>query len=335
MPRRPDSARLTCEALEDRDVPAVMVDATLNTGPNNVRDAAPNGGLVSVSEIALTGATTVRNRNFTAGPSQTRLAGASDVVTFSMSGTTLTITSTDGIFGRVTNSNNAIVNYGTTLTIPNVTGINAVFPLGGDDLITDTTNIPVAIDSGPGIDRVTTVGGAYDPALVALLGLPGGATQVATFGLSSSQPKTLSGGTGNDTLTASGAFFNLNLIGGDGNDVLNALDFVVLGTLNGGSGDDLINGPQLGFFVSLNGSDGVDKLTGPLFGQTNLLDGGPGNDTLIGGFGYDILVGGTGTDLLVGQGGNDLYSAIDVEMDFIFNLPGDIVVSDRFDTRAR
>ena len=77
------------------------------------------------------------------------------------------------------------------------------------------------------------------------------------------------GGTGNDTLTGTGAIFNSSprLSGGDGDDVLGS-----------GAGDDT-------------------------------LEGGPGADTIDGGAGNDRLGGGAGTDKLIGGDGRDYLSA--------------------------
>ncbi len=81
---------------------------------------------------------------------------------------------------------------------------------------------------------------------------------------------TLSGGAGNDILSADGT-----LLGGIGND-----------TLIGGAGNDI-----------LDGGDGNDVLDGGIGNDT--LTGGNGNDTLTGGDGIDSFSGGSGTDTIV------------------------------------
>lgn len=87
------------------------------------------------------------------------------------------------------------------------------------------------------------------------------------------EPKTETGGSGND-----------HLIGGDGDD-----------TANGGGGDDHISGGAGNDWES--GGDGNDS-----------LDGGSGNDNLNGGGGNDSLNGGSGADTMAGGAGNDTYS---------------------------
>ncbi|MEX2187238.1 MAG: LamG-like jellyroll fold domain-containing protein [Pirellulales bacterium] len=89
----------------------------------------------------------------------------------------------------------------------------------------------------------------------------------------------LSGGLGNDTLTAGGGPATLR--GGDGND-----------QLSGGAQAD-----------QLFGDAGVDSLFGNEGGD--LLDGGADNDRLDGGGGNDNLRGGTGNDSLLGGAGDD------------------------------
>ncbi|QEH35607.1 Bifunctional hemolysin/adenylate cyclase precursor [Aquisphaera giovannonii] len=108
----------------------------------------------------------------------------------------------------------------------------------------------------------------------------------------------LSGGDGNDSLTAGGAW-PATLLGGAGNDQLSA------GTgpayIDGGTDHDvLIGGPGND---TLLGNTGNDVLEGG--GGADRLEGGDGNDSLFGGDGNDTLVGGIGDDSLSGDGNND------------------------------
>lgn len=95
------------------------------------------------------------------------------------------------------------------------------------------------------------------------------------------EDETVSGGSGNDTLS-----------GGDGDDTIDAGGGN--DTLEGGAGDD-----------NLFGGAGNDAIEGGA-GNDNLF-GGTGNDNIAGGDGDDILDGGSGPDRMTGGAGNDLY----------------------------
>lgn len=123
-------------------------------------------------------------------------------------------------------------------------------------------------------------------------------------------------GVGTDTLLG---FETANLTGGAGNNTLTATAFSGLVTLNGAAGDDTLIGATA-FVNVLNGNDGNDSLKGGNFkdtlsggigndsllgmGDNDKLFGEDGNDTLLGGTGNDILDGGTGTADLVVDSGN-------------------------------
>jgi len=140
----------------------------------------------------------------------------------------------------------------------------------------------------------------------------------------------LTGGAGNDDLTAAG-FSQTTLQGGIGNDTLNggaASDILFGGagadTMFGGAGNDL-------FFVddsgdSIDGGSGTDRvridnlaginLTVGGWTGVNRIDGNSGNDTInatgnstglimFGRVGNDSLTGGTGSDFLFGEAGSD------------------------------
>jgi Ca2+-binding RTX toxin-like protein len=98
------------------------------------------------------------------------------------------------------------------------------------------------------------------------------------------------GGTGNDTIDASGNTGNNYLAGGAGDD-----------TINGGIGRDTLDGGS-GHNQLYSGSTKA--------GEYNILHGGSGFDTLYGGGGADSLYGGAGQDSLVaGVGKHQLLQA--------------------------
>lgn len=311
MSRRTAAARLACEPLEARDVPAIVIDALVN---DDNTDYAPTGGFVTVNELAIDESIQVVFRDGTPVDPAVRTADAADIVTLTRSGSGLVITSTDGIYGRTTNLNNALVFYGNTLTVPNVTGLAVSLQLGGDDSLTETTPFATTVDAGPGNDLVRVTGSTLSPAVLQLLQTPGTLQRLVMSGISIGPAKTIRGGSGNDTLIATGAMSNL--------------------TINGGDGNDVINGPSFGYLNVLNGDAGNDTIRAAQFGGFNLLDGGADRDIVFGGPGVDFLIGGTGIDILIGQGGGDTYLAADVDLDFVFNLSTDTVSADTFDTLA-
>jgi Ca2+-binding RTX toxin-like protein len=146
--------------------------------------------------------------------------------------------------------------------------------------------------------------------------------------------ETAIGGSGNDTLIASGVASTLN--GGGGNDTLTG--DVGNDTLIGGPGNNTINGNggtdtvdysaapaavtvNLATSNASNGFGGTDTLSnienaiGGAFNDT--LTGNGGSNTLTGGGGNDIINGGAGADTMIGGIGNDTY--------FVDNV-GDVVI---------
>jgi uncharacterized delta-60 repeat protein len=131
---------------------------------------------------------------------------------------------------------------------------------------------------------------------------------------------TLSGGSGNDTLT--GTDRADVLCGTEGNDIFKGLggaDFLM-----GGPGTDTASFASSPAAVTVNlgtgsasgeGSDalvGVERATGSSKGDkltgssaANTLSGGGGNDKLVGKSGDDRLLGGPGDDTMNGGGGTD------------------------------
>ena len=163
--------------------------------------------------------------------------------------------------------------------------------------------------------------------------------------LSSIEAANLTGGSGNNSLTASNFTGAVVLDGGAGNDTLRG------GTgadeLIGGAGDDAMSGgagndamrrrrdrhggrdPRRELHLGqhepdhraegddtlsgieaarLTGGPGSNALNAPSFTGAAVLDGGAGNDTLRGGAGADVLIGGAGDDAMQGGAGNDQYS---------------------------
>lgn len=132
-----------------------------------------------------------------------------------------------------------------------------------------------------------------------------------------SQPVTVYGGSGNDTIdcrysnganvlqgdagndTFYGGKANDKIIGGDGNDLLEGGDGN--DSLYGDAGNDTIRG--MGGNDTLSGGAGNDS-----------LDGGAGNDYIVGDAngvnygGVDTFIGGSGNDTMLGQGNNDKWS---------------------------
>jgi Ca2+-binding RTX toxin-like protein len=310
MARRPDRPVLAPEELEARDVPAIILGAAINATRT---DIAPIGGVVNISEVSFTTSQILVRRNNASTPGMIKLPTANDIVTFTESGSTLTISSTDGIFGRITNSTTtALVSYGTTLSIPNVTSFNATMQLGGNNIVTDSTNFPSFLQGGPGNDIITATGGSFNPALLLLPGQnPNALTPAVVSLLGTIAPKALYAGSGNSVLTVSVVASNCTLVGGGGNDI--------------------INGPTFGFFNTLRGGTGNDIIRGPLFGGFNTLQGGTGSDVIIGGFGPDVLEAGIGQNVLTGFSRDDTFLTRNVEPDLIFNQPGSTVLSDPFD----
>jgi Ca2+-binding RTX toxin-like protein len=291
MSRHHESAVLQCENLESREVPAIVLPATANAG---FTDAAPNGGFPNIIEIALVSTQPLFNRNGTVAPGQTKSAFANDTVSFSLSGSTLTINCSDGIFGQVGNvAGNPVVTYGNTLTVDGIAGFALNLQLGGDDNVVDNTPLRSTLIGGPGNDAIIAAGAQVAPALVPFL-FTTGTLNVAALPVIGAMvpPKTLSGGPGNDNLTTT----------------------------------DI----PTGFII--DGSDGNDTLTGALLGVFNTFTGGTGNDTIIGGLTVDVMDSGAGTDTLVGFGGGDYYISADLEVDFDFNQPNEFFIfADSFD----
>jgi Ca2+-binding RTX toxin-like protein len=133
-------------------------------------------------------------------------------------------------------------------------------------------------------------------------------------------------GIGTDTLIG---FETANLTGGAGNNTLTATAFSGPVTLNGGAGDDTLLGATA-FVNLLNGNEGNDSLKGGSFkdtlfggagndsllgvGDSDKLYGEDGNDTLVGGIGNDTLDGGSGTADLIVESGNVNFTLTNTQL---------------------
>ncbi len=146
------------------------------------------------------------------------------------------------------------------------------------------------------------------------------------------QRNSLSGGSGNDTISGGGIDSLVGgadtLLGGDGDDLFGKAKAAV--TIFGGGGNDTINGGKLN--DSIDGGDGNDSILGG--GGADTLLGGEGNDffgkakaaiTVLGGGGNDTITGsklndsidgGAGDDSILGGGGLDFLGG-GADNDFI------------------
>jgi Ca2+-binding RTX toxin-like protein len=204
--------------------------------------------------------------------------------------------------GTITIESHAPIQYsGLEPIADNLLANNRVFEFGdGDDQIT----IGDDPDNTNGISTISSVASSE---MVDFQMIPGGRITVRTgaghdevtaFELDPSIPiskLTIAGEAGDDTLDAAAMTDPVTLTGGSGDD-----------SLIGGSGNDVING-QAGDDVVL-GQDGDDGLLGG--SGRDRLDGGNGDDRLRAqGYSGDTLVGSGGSDLLSGGDGIDHVTA--------------------------
>ena len=169
----------------------------------------------------------------------------------------------------------------------------------------DVDNINVNGNTG---NDAVTVGDISSVGLVALTVSGGTGDDLidASGGSLVSTRLVLNGNDGQDTISGSmnsetinGGADNDSLMGGGGDDTMTGGDGD--DAMNGEAGDDLVDGGAGNDIV--NGGDGNDSLVGGFDQDT--LDGQDGDDTLVGGFGDDNLIGNRGDDSLLGGLGAD------------------------------
>ncbi|WP_298198725.1 FG-GAP-like repeat-containing protein [Novosphingobium sp.] len=180
---------------------------------------------------------------------------------------------------------------------------------GDDELLvwfeTNQNPYQLVLNGGAGNDHAFISWSVNLPLTLSVPGL------VASGAVVNIETLTISGGVGNDTLTAASGFVN-DLRGGDGADRIIGADGQQF--LSGGSGNDWIEG--LGGDDRLYGDpgddtvfggDGNDTIWGDSYGTgADLLYGGAGDDYVEANDGDDTLSGGDGTDTLLGGAGNDV-----------------------------
>jgi Ca2+-binding RTX toxin-like protein len=242
MSRHARRAFLPCEALETRDVPAVVLNGTFDG-----TTVTATGGLVSITKIA--GTVTVMDTSLMNPTTVTLSPTSNDVLTLGTSGSTLQVSDTDGVYIRVINQGGALVSAGTSTSAQNTTSLNVDIQLGGNNSVTDNTMLNATIHGGTGNDTITSVGILANPALLQFVHFPINPALFPLLGTIGGK-KTLIAGSGNDKITGPQlGFFNV-LEGGAGND-----------TLIGGLGPDiLIAGTGVNVLFGQGGGDFYDSL---------------------------------------------------------------------------
>ncbi|MCX7419780.1 MAG: FG-GAP-like repeat-containing protein [Planctomycetia bacterium] len=188
-------------------------------------------------------------------------------------------------------------------------GNDQLIAKGGNDSLTggDGDN---KLNGGPGIDRVVESGDTdftLTPTQLSRTGTP--SRQVDT----SNNAEVTSEETGRSARpTELWSIEEAELTGGAGNNRLSAKKFGGAVTLRGGDGNDTLEGGSVADV--LDGGAGRDRLLGragddTLLGgsEKDLLLGGDGNDQLSGGDGADVLNGEAGADHSMGDSGNDRF----------------------------
>lgn len=258
MVRRNNSTALKLESLEAREVPAVFL-----TGNFNGAMTTPDTGNIVIAEVS--GTVTTRPNTGGVNAARTFTGTENDNLTFTLIGSTLTITN----FDNSTNADSAILvrdqngifrRFGNTISIQGVTSLLVNMDQGGDDIITDNSALTATINAGPGNDTVNAAAsGQFNFLIYQLLQNPNFVPDIAFLQALAANPgqKILNGGIGNDTLIAPAFGLLTQMDGGAGN------DFIVGGTgvdlLVGGTGIDIMFGyGGKDFYVAMDG--GIDLL---------------------------------------------------------------------------
>ncbi|WP_434684985.1 peroxidase family protein [Pseudanabaena minima] len=272
------------------------VTADLGAGTDTLTYSAPSGVTVNLSLGTASGFTSISNiENVTSNGGADNLTGDANNNVLSSGG------SNDILSGG---AGNDTMNGGTgTDTVVesgdfNFTLTNTQLTGNGTDTL---TSIEQAILTGGNSDNIFNVAGFGGT--VTLDGGIGNDTFTLRTGAGND---TINGGAGTDTLIESGNVnFVLTdtTLTGNGTDTLISIE---LATLTGGTGGNTINASGFSGAVTLDGGAGNDSLTGgigndTLFGGTgnDIIVGGAGDDTLTGGAGNDTLTGGLGSDKFV------------------------------------
>ena len=298
--RTANRARLGCEGLEAREVPAATVTATLSGGVLFV-EGTEQADAITVSQSGMTISVAGRSFNSWSVNRVTVVAFAGDDVVTNNAVKPIWAhggSGTDTLQGGI--MDDTLIGGDGGDTLKGGSG-NDTLKGAQEGLQNEYTGTNDVLDGQDGND--TLYGGWGDDILIGGWG-----------------SDRLYGEIGNDTLK--GAQKDLQdeyagaddtLVGGDGND-----------TLYGGWGNDVLKGAQEGLQDESGGAD--DVLYGEIGDDT--LYGGWGNDNLVGGDGADKLYGEIGTDTLVGGAGTDyLYGGS--EDDVLIAIDG--ATSDTFD----
>jgi len=258
-------------------------------------------------------------------------------------------------------------------TITTSGGFDYIYAGAGDDHVEITALFGAYVTPGSGNDVVVGSGSGYDEirfldhTLDATIAIDAGGSGTAVFAdgetdVFSGGFFAVSGGQGNDTITATGTGWSW-LEGSGGDDTLTgtgsydsinfytapeAIDFTLgaggdgvfasgglLGTdtyfgIEGVVGslfaDTIVGNDEANDIYGYEGDDSVDGAGGNdvINGHKgdDVLLGGSGDDQMLGGYGDDTLLGGDGIDAMAGQDGNDRLEGGDGR-DFIYGDGGD------------
>lgn len=207
-------------------------------------------------------------------------------------------------------------------------GNDTINETAGDTDTADFSGVTVPMTFNIGSANITDgTNTVAQPQSVAKNIIAGAGDDTFVFPVGVTQPGTLNGGGGTNTLNLSAYTTTIsanlltgvsniatslqsitNIIGGAGNDTLvgNANNNVLLGnagndSIDGGDGNDSISGGA--GKDKLTGGNGNDSITGDA--DNDKIRGGAGNDTLGGGAGNDKINGDAGNDKISGGAGND------------------------------